>query len=370
MRTTKQKPAILIVTENLDVGGAEKYTVLIANELLARGYRVIVLANDGPFRSLFHPSIRFVRVLPGLLYGALQIARVTLEERVALVHAQKLESSHAAWIARFVTGVPVVKTAHGYTPKELLTLGRRINRYADLVVTVVDWLAEELEKNGVEKRKLRLVYNGMAPMDGTYSIEERTAARERLGIAADGPLIVSVSRFERGKNHAEFLEWFPRILARVPNAKYLIVGNGPEKDRLIRITRELGLTDTVRFVEGTVHAEPYLRIADIFCTPAVAQGMAVLEAMATGLPVVGTTPKSGPEVVVDGETGFVVTKHDGDAFVSRLTELALNPERMRRFGAAGRVRQQERFPLAKTVDELERAYASVLRKRISGEGVQ
>lgn len=360
-----RKPAILVVTENLNVGGAEKYTVLVANELHERGYRVTVLANEGPFRAQFHPSIRFVRAffergVLGVLYGVFQMIRISLQEGIALIHAQKLESSKAAWLARFVTGVPIVKTAHGYTRKELLTLGEKINRYADKVVTVVDWLVDELHKNGVEEHKLKLIYNGMSPMKDVFSREEQIMLRRSLGIAEDDIVIASISRLEKGKNHAEFLDWFPRILAEVPNAKYLIMGNGPEKKRLVQKVHDLELEHAVIFVEGAVHTEPYLQIANIFCTPSVAQGMAVLEAMSAGIPVVGTKPASGPEVVADNETGFVVTKHDGDAFVDRLVKLAKDPELAQRFGAAGRERQRKLFPLAHTVDELERVYGEVL----------
>jgi len=364
----KKNPAILIVTENLNVGGAEKYTVLIVNELCARGYRVIVLANEGPFRKHFNPTVRFVRAhfesgLWGLLYGIFQIICISLLENVSLVHAQKLESSKAAWIARFVTGVPVVKTAHGYTRKELLTLGKRIQRYTDAVVTVVDWLVPELEKNGVEHKKLSLIYNGMVPIQNVLSLEERSALRRTLGIAKTDVVIVSVSRLERGKNHAEFLNWFPRILSKAPHARYMIVGNGPEKASLIEEAHALGLKHAVLFIDGTTHAEPYLQIADIFCTPTVAQGMAVLEAMAAGLPVVASRPRSGPAVVVDGETGFVVTKHDGDAFVHALTDLILDPVRAKKMGHAGKERQEQLYPISKTVDALEKVYASVVSVR-------
>ena len=360
----EKKPAVLIVTENLNVGGAEKYTVLVANELYARGYRVIVFANKGPFRERIHPSIRFVRAhfesgMLGFLHGVFQIIRISLEERVVLVHAQKLESSKAAWVARFFTGVPVIKTAHGYTRKELLTLGKRINRYSDVVVTVVDWLVSELQKNGVAEHKLRLIYNGMIPMQSTAETNEIAALRTTLGINENDRVIVSVSRLERGKNHAEFLTWLPRILAQVPNARYLIVGSGPEREPLEQKVRDLGLQHAVFFVEGTTYAEPYLQLADIFCTPTVAQGMAVLEAMTAGLPVVGTAPTGGPEVVVHEETGFVVPKHDGDAFVEALITLLEDPIRAKHMGALGKERQAQLFSITKTVDALEEAYASV-----------
>lgn len=358
---------ILIATDNLNVGGAEKYTILVANELHERGHRVVVLANHGAFREQFHPDIRFVRAffehgLLGVLYGAFQMIRISLEEGIAVVHAQKLESSRSAWLAKLVTGVPVVKTAHGYTRKELITVGRKIDRYADAVVTVVDWLVDELRDNGVEGHKLHLIYNGMAPLSSALSEDARDELRASLGIGKSDPVLVSVSRLERGKNRDELIEWFPRILAAVPDTKLIIVGDGPEKAKLKNTVSELGLAGSITFIDATTMVEPYLQIADIFCTPSVGQGMAVLEAMSAGLPVIGTRPGSTPQVVLDGATGFVVTKHDGDAFIGRVTELLQDKDMRERFGRAGKELMDTQFSHRVMVDALEAVYAKTLRR--------
>lgn len=366
MEHTRTHPAypILIVTENLKVGGAEKYTVLIANELHERGHRVVVFANNGPFRSHFHPDIRFVRAffehgIFGVIYGALQMIRICWQERIQLIHAQKLQSSQAAWLARFVTGVPVVKTAHGYTPAELTRLGTKIDRYSDKVITVVDWLAPELAQNGVQEDKLRVIYNGMTPAGEPLTHDEGIALRASLGIDKEDPVIVSVARLERGKNYAALVRWFPDVLARVPAAKLIIVGSGPERQSLIALANDLGISSSVVFVAGTTRMQRYLHIADVFCTPSVARGMAVLEAMATGLPVVGMQPKGSPVVVVDGMTGFVVEKSEGP-FVDRIVRLLKDPALARRFGAAGKDRMSKLFSQSIMVDEIEDVYATVV----------
>lgn len=364
--TMSKKYPLLIVTDNLEVGGAEKHAVIIANELRARGHRVVVLANRGPFRAQFHPGVRFVRGyfehgILGVLYGAVQIILISLQEGIELVHAQKLESSQAAWLATLFTSVPVVKTAHGYTRKELLTLGKVMNRYADAVVTVVDWLVDELRRNGVRHDKVSLIYNGMTPLGSLLSEGDRHELRVRLGISETDNVLLSVSRLERGKNRAELIEGFPAILAAVPDTKLLIVGDGPERKALKKRVQELGHEGSILFVNATTAVEPYLQIADVFVTPSVAQGMAVLEAMSAGLPVVGTKPGGAPEVVREGVTGFLVPKHDNAAFVSRIIELLKDKALRERFGKAGQEHMSANFSHAVMVDKLEKVYASVLR---------
>ncbi len=366
MRTYSQTDVspILIVTENLEVGGAEKSTVLVANELRARGRRVVVLANDGPFRKHFHPDIRFVRAffergILGVLYGAFQMIRITLQERIPVIHAQKLESSKAAWLARFVTGVPIVKTAHGYTPKELTYLGSKIDKYSDKVVTVVDWLLPELQKNGVQEDKLSVIYNGT----GTEPCDvDRATLRAELGLKEEDKVVLGMARLERGKNFAALVQWFGEVINQVPAAKLVIVGSGPEKRHLVDEVRELGLGEAIIFVDAETTIRKYLEIADVFCTPTVARGMAVLEAMAASLPVVGIEPIGEPRVVQQGVTGYVIPKNDGKLFAEKLVHLLTNPEIARRFGVAGKRRALRQFSQSVMVDQLEQVYAEVAER--------
>lgn len=352
---------ILIVTENLNVGGAEKYTVLVANELHARGRRVVVLANDGPFRKHFHPDIRFVRAffergLIGVLYGAFQMIRISLQERIPVIHAQKLESSKAAWLARFVTGVPVVKTAHGYTSAELTRLGSIIDKYSDKVVTIADWLLPELHKNGVQRDKLSVIYNGTH--DEPFE-QNRERLRREIGLKATDKVVIALSRLEKGKNFTALVQWFAEVIARVPDAKLVIVGSGPEKQSLIAEARESHLEKSIVFVDANTDIRKYLNIGDVFCTPSIGRGMAVLEAMTAGLPVVGFEPIGEPRVVVDGETGYLIQKGDGQMLIEKISYLLTNPDIARKFGAAGKERARTVFSITAMVDELERVYAQV-----------
>jgi glycosyltransferase involved in cell wall biosynthesis len=362
----QEKYNILIVTENLDIGGAEKYTVLIANELFKRGHKVVVMANDGPFRKHFDPRIRFVRVffehgIWGVLYGVFQMIRISFQENIDFIHAQKLESSQAAWLARFVTGVPVVKTAHGYTAKELITLGKKIDKYSDKVITVDDWLSGELVKNGVKHEKLSVIYNGTNPIENNNdNREQRAQLRVKLGIGTNDKVMVTVSRLVKGKNHKELIEWFKLIHEQLPNVKLVFVGDGPEHEVLLQKVLGHDLNGSVVFVGATTNIIPYLEIADIFCTPGVGRGMAVLEAMAAGLPVIGRQPISGPEVIVEGETGSLFPRGDGETFVKKVLQLLKDQPLAQRFGLAGKRRVEEVLSCELMVDQLEQVYRQVV----------
>ena len=265
-----------------------------------------------------------------------------------------------------MTGVPILKTAHGYTAKELTYLGKKIDKYSDKVVTVIDWLLSELHKNGVRADKLKVIYNGAEPYSHPMSASDAASFKKSLGLADTDKVILCVSRFERGKKIATLLGWFGSIVKKVPHAKLILVGDGPEKNNLIEKTRELHLENSVIYTGGTTDVKKYLQIADIFCTPSVARGMAVLEAMSAGLPIIGIAPTCNPREVRDGKDGFVIPRGDDEKFIEKTIQLLLNSELSKSFGLSGKKRVEQDFNHMIMVDELEKIYKTMRKDCVVG----
>ncbi len=158
-----------------------------------------------------------------------------------------------------------------------------------------------------------------------------------------GPVILSVARQYRRKDTATLLAALPAVLQAHPGTRLRIVGGGPELGRLATRARALGLGGAVRFLgevpdDRAVHRE--YGGADLFCLPSLQEGfgIAFLEAMAAGLPVVGVTAGAVPEVVPDGEAGLLVPPRDPGALAAALVRLLDDAELRRRMGEAGRRR--------------------------------
>jgi glycosyltransferase involved in cell wall biosynthesis len=166
---------------------------------------------------------------------------------------------------------------------------------------------------------------------------------ERAGDGERPPVVLSVARQYRRKDTRSLLEAFARLRESHPEARLRIVGGGPELPRLRARARELGLGERVTFLgelpdDGAVRRE-YLA-ADVFCLPSLQEGfgIAYLEAMAAGLPVVATRTTAVPEVVPDGEVGLLVPPRDPDALAAALARLLDDEPLRRRLGEAGRRR--------------------------------
>jgi glycosyltransferase involved in cell wall biosynthesis len=175
---------------------------------------------------------------------------------------------------------------------------------------------------------------GSAPDDGRSRPPSADAA---------GPVILSVARQYRRKNTSALLRAMPTILSAVPNTRLRIVGGGPELPRLEHERLALGLAGSVVITGEVPHTDAVrdeYRAADVFCLPSLQEGfgIAFLEAMASGLPIVACRIAAVPEVIPDGEAGLLVQPDDPKALARALIRLLKDPPLQRRMGEAGRRR--------------------------------
>jgi glycosyltransferase involved in cell wall biosynthesis len=173
-----------------------------------------------------------------------------------------------------------------------------------------------------------------------------------------------VARLRPQKAHERFLRAFRTVRDRLPDARALLVGDGPSRRELERLVDELGLASAVRFVGAVADTRPYLAEATVVALTSPYEGSpnALLEAMASGRPVVATAVGGVPELIEHGREGLLVEPTD-EAVASALTEVLGDPESASRMGARARARA-EAFDWSLTVARTEAAYRPVLGPRV------
>jgi teichuronic acid biosynthesis glycosyltransferase TuaC len=226
-------------------------------------------------------------------------------------------------------GKPVVITARG-TDVNLIAeyrLPRRMMlwaaRHAGGVVTVCAALKTRLVELGADAASIRVLRNGV-DLD-RFRPCERAGARQAYGIDGAAPVLLSVGHLIRRKGHELVIE----ALARLPEARLLIAGEGPERHALERHARRLGVAGRVRFLGRVAHealAELY-SAADVLVLASSREGWAnvLLEAMACGTPVVASNVWGTPEVVADADAGCLVDERTGAAFAAAIAHLLASP---------------------------------------------
>jgi glycosyltransferase involved in cell wall biosynthesis len=208
--------------------------------------------------------------------------------------------------------------------------------------------------NGVDTERLRQVPPGT-----------RAAVRQSLGIG-EQLVWLAVGRFEIAKDYPNMLRAFRTVRGRQPDAILLLVGRGSLQAETEALTRELGLSDAVRFAGVRDDVPQVMAAADAYVMSSAWEGMpmVLLEAAAAGLPIVATAVGGNREVVVDRESGFLVPPRDEAALADAMTRLGSLPQASRvAMGRRGQEHIHRNYGLARVADRWEELYAEVLARK-------
>lgn len=343
-------------------------------ELKARGFPPIPLPIERSLNPFAH--VQSYRKLKEL------IARGDY----ALVHVHTPVASLIGRPAARRCGVPlVVYTAHGFyfhdgmsAPyrRAHIALERFAQRYADCLMTQ----SEEDAATAVAER--------ISPENRTFAIgngtdldkfrpslldeSESMALRKEIGIAKEeGPIVSIIGRLVREKGYMDFAEAWGRVSQQFPEARVLIIGDTLESDRggcateFRQRLQDLGVQDSVIFAGLRSDVPALLAISDLFVLASWREGMprSILEAMASGLPVIATNIRGCREEVVDGETGALVPRRDPSALAEQLTRLLGDAELRAKWGKAGRKRAEDRFDENLVIDRQEKIFRQLFEEK-------
>jgi glycosyltransferase involved in cell wall biosynthesis len=367
---------VVLVTVGLGVGGTEgqvlelasrldpaRFDVLVcvlkeedvlAAELRARSVRVVLLDGKGPWD---------VRVL----YRLIRLVHAAAPD---LIHSFLSPANLASRLAGRACRVPVVISS--YRDREIWKSG--LDRLADRSTlgwmraatccseAVRQFVAEHL---GGESGKLLTIHNGV---DVARFAVRKGVSRAELGLREDLPVIGTVCRLvEPKKGLAVLVKALARLnnRAETPPCQVLIVGEGPAERPIRALCDELGVTPWVAFTGLRRDVPRILPSLDVFVLPSRYEGfgIAIVEAMAAGLPVVASKVGGIPEIIIHGETGLLVPPDDPGSLADALRELTANPERAKAMGQRGRQRAQALFSVEAMVKRHEDLYERLLASR-------
>lgn len=301
------------------------------------------------------------------------LAGALAERGVALLHAHfGPEGAYGARLARAM-GVPLVTTLHGFdvtVTKARLLASRKpswvryvtgrgaLFRQCARFICVSEHIRRRAVRWGYPEDKLTVLPIGV-------DVDLIAPAP-----APEAPRVLHVARLVAKKGTADLLKAFAVVARAVPGAELVVIGEGPLRASLAALAVALGVGDSVRFLGAQPYPETlrWVRESRLLCLPSVTApngdeeglGMVLLEAAATGRPVVGTDHGGIPEAVVDGTTGYLVPEHDVTALAERIVTLLRDPGLGERLGKAGREMVVDRFNLHRQTGRLEELYRSLL----------
>jgi glycosyltransferase involved in cell wall biosynthesis len=376
---------VAYVIPRMAIGGAQTHLLHVLRRLDRRRFSPILccLATDrrDPIQLLdrvreldvpiLDAGVRDTANALGRPHTFLQMARVARElrrRRVQIVHSYLFHANWFGTLAARMAGVPVTivskRSMDVYPRARDRWACRVVNRLADRVTAVAEAVRDHVhvtEHCPVEK--IVVIPNGI-DTDGAEASPPPGAVPALLG-DGEGAVVGTIARLVWKRGHEELLQAAALVVQAEPSVRLAIVGDGPLRSTLEARARGLGLDGEIRFLGAVPNAARLLPGFDVFVLSSVLEGMsnAVLEAMAAGRPVVATRVGGNSELVVDGETGFLVPPRDPGALADAVLRLVRDPQMARRFGEAGRRRAQSEFSLATMVGRLERLYDALLTGR-------
>ncbi len=354
-------------------GGQEIRILEESRGLIARGHRVTIVAPASS--NIFKRAAQW-----GVPAVALPLTKKRLGPLLALrrwlaAHAHDIDvlnthSSTDSWLAalavRMLPGaarLPIVRTRHISAPVHASAANRWLYaRVARHVVTTGEQLRRELIDNlGVASEAATSIPTGI---DTTrFTPGDKLAARAQVGLAADAFWVGIVATLRSWKGHSYLLE----ALAALPDSiRLVIVGDGPQREALTQKVAALGLEARVHFAGEQKDVAPWLRALDVFALPSYANegvSQSVMQAMASGLPVVTTAVGSMRDIIDNRHTGLLVTPKDATALADAIAALHADPAAAQLLGERAHAFALERCGLSRMLDRMESIFMSAARAR-------
>ena len=387
---------VLRVIARLNMGGPALHVAYLSAGLEHRGYRTTLVAGElarGEASMAFVAQERGVRIvrIPQLhreitaLGDAVAVARLVSlirRERPHVIHTHTAKAGAVGRMAALLAGGSprpiVVHTFHGHVLRGYFgpvrttafrLLERWLARASDALVAVSPQVRDDLVALGVAPaEKFAVLRLGIEVGERVAAADNgsiRKEARKTLGLR-DGRFVVGwIGRMTAVKRTEDVLLGLRALRERGVDAVLCMVGDGPGRGEVERQAHELGLARYCLYLGYQEDVAPWLAAMDAFVLPSGNEGTpaSAIEALAAGKPVVATRVGGVPDVVREGETGFLVDPGDVEALGDRLARLAHDPELRERMGRAGRRQMPSRYAVDRLVDDVDRLYRSLLEAR-------
>ena len=368
---------LLCMLDELDIGGTEQQILELVRRVdRARFEPMVCCFRHGrkaeEIEALGVPVFRISKshkLDAGII---LKIAKLLREQRIDILQTYLWTANAWGRVAARIAGTPVVVASERnvdiWEQSYKRMIGRTLAHSTDKIIAnseaVRDYL---LDRGGLDPEKVVRIYNGVnfERFEKPFDPMER---RRELGLPEGALLAGVVARVEPAKDHDTLLHAMASVRDQTAHLHLAVVGDGRQTERLTALANQLGLGDRVHFTGFRTDAAEWIRTFDFSVLSSVKEGLSnpVIESMAAGKPVIATAVGGNPEVIVEGETGFLLPTREPELFGAAIARMVADPARMRELGDASKMRVESLFSVEKMVDNTSNLYLDLIgqsRKR-------
>lgn len=358
-------PVVVLLVTTFDIGGAERVYIELAKGLVRRGYRVVAAAlqwrSGAVARELADTGVETVGLaMRGKMdaFVLLRLVRLLRRERANVLYTFLIHAHVIGRLAGLLARTPVILSSQQIMSWEA-RLSERLNRatarWCTAVVGVSGNVSRYLvDRVGIPAEKVVTIYNCV-----DVSAFEGRRTRETC---AAGPVIGSIARLNPEKDHTSLLHACAILRGRYLSLRLVLAGGGPERERLEQLAGSLGLDGAVEFLGHVDDVRPIHERLDVYVQSSHVEGLpvAVLEALAAGLPVVAARVGGNEEAVIDGVGGLLVPPRSPEAMAAAIARFLEDPALARQMGCAGRRHVESLFSAGAMVEATDQLMRRLL----------
>ncbi|MCL0067882.1 glycosyltransferase [Peptococcaceae bacterium] len=370
-----KKIAVMHVINAYALGGAEKLVFDIASSMDKTKFDVFVCSIGGQGddlektlrRDLQSQGIKTISLDKAprkqRLRAVLKLAKILGKNKIDIVHTHcpspDFYGRLAAFISRVLLVFSTIHSTEGYSLRNEKILGCLTTKYIAISTQVQKYAVCNLQ---IPARKIALIYNGINMNAFKKPLVVKQHKLAELGIPTNRKIITNIGRVTEQKGQLYLIQAAKNILKEFPNVHFLILGDDQTDKKLAQELKQAvkaeNLSEHVTFTGIRQDVPEILAITDIFVFPSLREGfaLAILEAMAAGVPVVATDVGIIREVLIDKENGLIVPPKDAEALAEGIKFMLSNTERAKEMGLKGRKAVEEKFTIENTVRGYEELY--------------
>jgi glycosyltransferase involved in cell wall biosynthesis len=291
-----------------------------------------------------------LRILP----SAVRLSRFIKKEKIDLVHGNmSLESDLAAVLASRLAGVPCI--CHVRSFEEISLFSKIGARFVAYFICISRAVKDHYLKQGIPEAKLTIIHNG---------IDLETSLPDERDRPEGGTwTVASLGRMVPWKGQKVLLKAIPPVLDRLPNVRFIFMGDGPDREKLEQEARRLNVQASVEFRPASLDVRALISEADLVVHTSIDPepfGLVIIEAMARRRAVIATN-RGGPlEIITDGQDGLLIEPRNSRLLAEKIIQLLENAELRLRLGRAARRTVEERFNLVRSVRKVEEIYERLI----------
>jgi len=368
----KKQLKILLIIDSLGYGGAETQAIELAKSIDKNKFNLKVISLDKDRRDLL-PELVHNNISVSLIDQKgkfciptfINLFKIIRKEKPDIIHTYLFTASFYGRIVGKLLGVPIIihseRSPENWKKKSYILADRLLAKWTSHFLANAKIIKQSLiSRERIPEGKIRVIHNGidLNKFNNNLSKQKINLIRKALNIQNGGPTVLIIGRLSAEKGHKIFLQSAQYVLAHIPKANFLVIGDGELRKNLTEQVGQMGLDNRVIFAGNKNNVPEILKVVDVVVSGSFYEGCsnAILEAMAAGRPIVATNVGDNSYLMKNNENGLLIPAGNSRIMAWAITKILLDKKLAGKMGKKGRERVEKHFNLQKMVRATEDFY--------------